>query len=313
MTKKEILTYICCPDCRGNLILKNKNLLCTRCQRKYSLNGDIPILLPDPMATDVKLSQKKWDEEYKKTVSRKELKLLKQNFQETYLESNMKYLRKNFRSFKNKNYLEIGCGPFFIGQELAKEGALVIGVDYSLNALRLAKFYLEHENIKNYFLVCGDITKMPFKDNVFDLLYGGGVIEHFKDTLGVVKENHRVLKKGGIAFNTVPYLNLGALTYRQMWGNIPNAPILKQLAEFIHIKILKGRRMIYGYEYSFTKGQLKKIFNSAGFRKANIEVEKLEVPLIFEYLKINLLRKLALLVANNVNLFWPGLYILAKK
>lgn len=265
------------------------------------------------MTKDVLLSQEKWDQEYKKSKDKKEILALKEGFKKIYLESNMKYIKKALNSYKNKLYLEIGCGPFFIGQELAKEGVTVVGIDYSVNALRLAKFYLEEEKITNYLLICGDVTKMPFKDNQFDLLYGGGVIEHFKDTVGVVKENHRVLKKGGVAFNTVPYLNLGSLTYRQMWGNIPNAPILKELAEFVHIRILKGKRMIFGYEYSFTKGQLRKIFNKAGFNNENIEVDKLEVPLLFEYLKNKFVRKAAIVVANNLEWFWPGLYILAKK
>ncbi len=313
MFKEEYVKFLCCPECRGNLVLKNKKLKCVKCQLDYPIVNNVPVLLPSSMAKDVKLSLEKWDDEYKKTVNKKELMGLKRGFQNTYLDSNMKYIKRNFASLKNKKYLEIGCGPFFVGQELAKMGSFVVGIDYSVNALRLAKFYLDEEKIKNYLLVCGDISKMPFKENTFDLLYGGGVIEHFKDTVGVVKENYRVLKAGGVAFNTVPYLNLGSLTYRQVWGNIPNAPVLKQIAEFVHIKIFKSRRMIYGYEYSFTKRQLRKIFKESGFKKSNIDVNRLEVPLLFEYFKFDILRKIARFVASSTDLFWPGLYILAKK
>lgn len=312
MFKKEYLSLLCCPDCRGSLDIKGKSLVCKSCENIYPLVGDIPILLPRSMTGDVKLSQKKWDEEYGKTVNKNEARKLKEGFKNTYLDSAMVYLDRIYKSFKNKKYLEIGCGPFFVGQELVKKGAFVVGIDYSMNALRLAKFYLNEEKINNYLLVCGDITKMPFKDNVFDLIYGGGVIEHFKDTVGVVKENKRVLKRGGVAFNTVPKLNLGSLTYRQVWGNIPNAPILRELAEFIHIKILKSRRMFYGYEYSFTDSHLKKIFIKAGFAKNNIEVGKYQVPLIFEYIKDRFLRKIAILIAQS-DLFWPATYIMSKK
>lgn len=313
MFNKDHLEFICCPECRGELIIKSKKLACKSCKNEYSLIDDIPILLSSSMANDVKLSQEKWDNEYKRTVSRKKMLALKKSFEDTYLGSTMTYLKKMFKSFKNKKYLEIGCGPLFIGQELAKKGMFVVGIDYSMNALKLAKFYLREEKINNYLLVCGDITKMPFRDNVFDLLYGGGVIEHFKDTLEVVKENFRVLKKGGIAFNTVPYLNLGSLTYRQVWGNIPNAPILKEIAEFIHVKLLKGKRMIYGYEYSFTKSQLLRIFLKSGFSKKNIEIDKFEVPLIFEYINIEFLRKIAIFLTTNFDFFWPVIYVKAKK
>src|SRR3989344_361333 len=312
MFKKELTSIICCPDCRGDLMLKNSSLFCKNCYRKFPIKYNIPILLPKSMNSDVKLSMGKWDTDYKKKIDKKRMRALKQSYEDTYYYSELSYLRKTVESFENIIYLEIGSGTFFLGQKLARMGAFVVGIDFSVNALHLAKFYLAEEKIKNYLLVCGDIAKMPFKDNVFDLLYGGGVIEHFKDTVGVVKENHRVLKKGGVAFNTVPYLNLGSLTYRQAWGNIPNAPILRNVAEFVHMKLLKGRRMIYGYEYSFTKSKLRKIFLKSGFSNHNIEIEKFEVPLLFEYITINLLKKIATFMANS-NLFWPVLYIKSKK
>lgn len=312
MLRKEFISYLCCPDCRGNLSLEDRHLICKKCQRQYPLIDEIPILLPLSMKDDVKLSQQKWEEEYKKTLNKNMMRKLKKGFASTYLNSTMKYMREIFGLFNNKKYLEIGCGPFFIGQELAKHGAFVVGIDYSLQALKLAKSYLKEEGIINYLLVCGDITKMPFKKNTFNFLYGGGVIEHFKDTVGIVKENFRVLKKGGVAFNTVPALNLGSLTYRQVWGNIPNAPVLKEIAEFIHVKILKGKHMVYGYEYSFTKRSLQKIFEKSGFKKRNIEIDRFEVPLVFEYIKVGVLKKLATIIARS-DLFWPVVYIKSIK
>lgn len=312
MFKKECIGFLCCPDCRGGLSLEDKHLICKKCERQYSLIEGIPILLPKSMPDDVKLSQQKWDLDYKVKIDKKNTLNLKKAYELTYLEPEFKYLGSIFKSVRNKKYLEIGCGTFFVGQKLAKQGMFAVGIDYSLNALRLAKFYLEQEGINNYFLVCGDITKMPFKDNSFHLIYGGGVIEHFKNTLQVVKENYRVLRKGGIAFNTVPQLNLGSLTYRQIWGNIPNAPILRELAEFIHLKLLKGSRMIYGYEYSFTKSKMTDIFRKARFLKKNIEVANFRVPLLFEYIKIPIVKKVAILLASS-NLFWPVIYIKAKK
>lgn len=313
MTIKTYLKFICCPECRGELIFKNKKLVCKSCKNKYPLMDDIPILFQKSMSGDIKLSQERWDADYRAKIHKKNTLNLKKAYESTYAKPEFKYIGSLYKSFKNKKYLEIGCGTFFVGQKLATLGTFVVGIDYSLNALRLAKSYLKEAGTTNYLLVCGDISKMPFKDNSFDLLYGGGVIEHFKDTVGVVKENYRVLKKSGVAFNTVPHLNLGSLTYRQVWGNIPNAPILKEIAEFIHLKLLKGRRMIYGYEYSFTKSQLYKIFIRSGFDEKNIEIKKFEVPLLFEYLKINLLKKTASFLASNIGFLWPVIYVKAKK
>lgn len=312
MLKKEFISILCCPDCKGDLIIKNKKLACGSCNNEYAVIEDIPILLSSHIAKDVLLSRDKWDLEYKRSVSQKDALKLKEGFKNTYLESHNVYFRRFFKSYKDKKYLEIGCGPFFMGQELGKLGANVVGIDYSINGLKLAKFHLENEKIENYLLVCGDIANMPFKDDVFDLLYGGGVIEHFKNTGEVVKENFRVLRKGGIAFNTVPYLNFGSFTYRQIWGNIPNVSVLREIFEFVHVRVLKGKYMTYGYEYSFTKSNLIKIFVKSGFLKKNLEVGRFEVPLLFDYIGNKFLKRVATIVASS-DLFWPGLYVQARK
>lgn len=312
MFKIEYLKFLCCPDCRGELELKSETLICKSCSNNYPIVESIPVLLPKSIADDVKMSREKWEKEYRRTIDKKKMTKLKNGFKKTYLDSAMKYFNKILKSLKAKRYLEIGSGPFFIGQELAKLGIFAVGIDYSLGATKLAQAYLKEEKIDNYLLVCGDITKMPFKDNVFDLLYGGGVIEHFKDTKSVVKENYRVLKRDGLAFNTVPCLNVGSLTYRQVWGNIPNVPVLRGIAEFVHVKLLKGKHMTYGYEYSFTKANLQKIFQNAGFRKENIEIERFEVPLIFEYIKSKILKNIATKIARS-DLFWPVVYIKSIK
>jgi len=136
------------------------------------------------------------------------------------------------------------------------------------------------------------------------------VIEHFRDTDAVVAEMYRVLKKGGICFNTVPQLNLGSLTYRQVWGNIPNFPILKQIAEFVHIKLLQKRYMRFGYELSFGKRALKRIFQKHGFER--VEIKKFRCYLSFRYLKFSWLKALAQKL-SRLELFNPMVFVVAKK
>jgi SAM-dependent methyltransferase len=46
-------------------------------------------------------------------------------------------------------------------------------------------------------VVCGDAAGLPFADESFDLVLSTQVIEHVPDDRALVKEAHRVLKKGG--------------------------------------------------------------------------------------------------------------------
>ena len=266
--------------------------------------------LPKDIPQDVRLSLEKWDNYYKEILQNKTYEAEKRAYDQVYLKDTLDQIFEYYHLRENDTYLEIGCGPMFLGQELAKRGLRVIGIDFSLSALVIAQKMLEERGLKNYLLIQTDIQSMPLREKTVDLIYGGGVIEHFRDTDAVVAEMYRVLKKGGICFNTVPQLNLGSLTYRQVWGNIPNFPILKQIAEFVHIKLLQKRYMRFGYELSFGKRALKRIFQKHGFER--VEIKKFRCYLSFRYLKFSWLKALAQKL-SRLELFNPMVFVVAKK
>ncbi|MFW9940274.1 MAG: class I SAM-dependent methyltransferase [Candidatus Thorarchaeota archaeon] len=53
--------------------------------------------------------------------------------------------------------------------------------------------------------LCGDIMKLPYRDNSFDFLTALDVIEHIKDDECVISEISRVVKNNGIVVITVPH------------------------------------------------------------------------------------------------------------
>jgi len=53
--------------------------------------------------------------------------------------------------------------------------------------------------------LCGDITKLPYRNNSFDILFALDTLEHIRDDKLAISEISRILKKGGLAFITVPH------------------------------------------------------------------------------------------------------------
>ena len=273
--------------------------------------SNVVVLKSGYNSDDTVLSAGKWNEFYNRQIRSEDPKEIERIYLEDNFSNVYSQLVKESGTLNNKVFLEIGCGPFILGQFLAKECKLVIGVDFSDSALEMAQKMMKEKEIRNYLLIKSDIRKMPIKSGCVDILYGGGVLEHFKETQSAVNEFYRVLKSGGIAFNTVPALNLGSLTYRQVWGNIPSFPVLKQLAELIHIKLLGARHMVFGYELSFSARELTSIHRKAGFIK--VTVDKFKTKLLFNFIPGKTLKNIFIWVANNIRLFWPMYKVVAEK
>lgn len=305
----DYIEYLQCLKCGQGLEESKKIFVCRKCKSTYEVfDSQIVDMMPE-VTPDIKLSVKKWNEFYEKQLVSGSYKREYELYKKNHLNDVICQIEKEF-NYKSKVYLEIGCGPFFLGQNLASDCSFVIGVDFCSSALKIAKKMMDEKGIKNYLLIQGDVTNLPIKSSFVDLVYGGGVIEHFEDTQKCVNELYRVLRSDGVSFNTVPYLNVGSLTYRQVWGNIPNVPVLKQLAELVHIKILKEKHMIFGYEMSFLGGTLKKIHKKAGFKKT--AVKNFEVKMSFDFIPKSLKTPFVWL-AKSSRLFWPMVKVIAKK
>lgn len=164
-------------------------------------------------------------------------------------------------------YLEIGCWPAYIGEYLMVNfDSYFIGVDFNYARLQALKRYFEKKGYKKYLLICADINYIPIKDNSVDYIYGGGVIEHLKNTPRIINEIFRVLKFGGVSYNTVPALNFWWLT--RFYNTVPDLPLVKDLFEIAIFKIFKGKVMEkhHGYQQAFTQSRLKKLHAAAGFK-----------------------------------------------
>ena len=96
----------------------------------------------------------------------------------------------------------MGCGTGRHCVYLARNKFVVIGVDASETALRMAKRWVRKERLSSVTFVRGTMASLPFGKNCFDAVIGISVIHHAMkvDILKTAAEIYRTLKKGGILF-----------------------------------------------------------------------------------------------------------------
>ena len=103
--------------------------------------------------------------------------------------------------------LDLGCGDGAVSKWLLDRGYPITSLDFNELALSKART----RGLPNVLL--GDAEKpLPFADETFDLVFWGDVIEHVFDSEGVLREIHRVLKKGGEIVMSCP--NVSYLRFR---------------------------------------------------------------------------------------------------
>ena len=120
---------------------------------------------------------------------------------QTILEKgNKNFLANQFKKFigHKKNVLEVGCGTgqlsiyFSIGTNNN-----IVGLDPTIESLKLAKNFSDKNNITNIKFVNADIFDDVLSDNYFDLIWCNGVLHHTKDPYGAFEILVKSLKKEG--------------------------------------------------------------------------------------------------------------------
>jgi len=120
---------------------------------------------------------------------------------QTILEKgNNNFLANQFKKFigHQKNVLEVGCGTgqlsiyFSIGANNN-----IVGLDPTIESLKLAKNFSDKNNITNIKFVNADIFDDVLSDNYFDLIWCNGVLHHTKDPYGAFEILVKSLKKEG--------------------------------------------------------------------------------------------------------------------
>lgn len=142
--------------------------------------------------------------------------------------------------------LEIGGCFSYASFKFAQKGCEVVSIDIS-NYLKVANLFARSTYFDRVF---SDMHKMPFVDNVFDIVFGSAVLHHSKDLTSSFSEIHRVLAPGG----KLVLINESA----------------RGVFEKVHPVFEKKEKQGYA-DTSYTLPEWKKGAKKAGFEKVKLE------------------------------------------
>jgi len=122
-------------------------------------------------------------------------------------------------SWKSKKVLDVGCGTGFFAFKAAKKGANVLGIDFSKEAIAIAKKKYTLRNLKFENL---DVKKITGK---YDIIVSIGTLEHMKNPLHTLKLLKNYLNPSGKIIVTSPnWTNPRGYILLTLWF-LFNAPI----------------------------------------------------------------------------------------
>jgi ubiquinone/menaquinone biosynthesis C-methylase UbiE len=122
----------------------------------------------------------------------------------------IQWLRRRMPLQPHARVLEVGCGRGAGAGLILKEfqPRTVHAMDLDLEMIKRAVHYLPSRYKDLIFLHAGDVTQLPYRDGLFDAVFGFGVLHHVPDWRRGMAEIARVLKTGGHYFMEELYPSL---------------------------------------------------------------------------------------------------------
>lgn len=217
------MTFIVCPQCRGDLARQHDSFECRACAKSYPVREEIPQFDEPAVRTGAgeatesndgggSRDQRRgyWDRGWQARFMSDHAFLNELRTRAdwvAYLEREKEILGKDRHvsvieasrgTIQGKVLLDIGCGAGTSGAMFGYSGAQYIGLDHSPHA---AMYTLRHLRAVRGegFTLQSNAEALPLRDGCIDVVYSNGVLHHTPNFSTAMDEAYRVLKPGGRA------------------------------------------------------------------------------------------------------------------
>lgn len=182
----------------------------------------------------------------------------------------------NSFSIKGNYYLDIGVGNGDFSLKISNQVNAIekFGVDISVNAVNVTK----NKGIKTSQVDLSN-EKLPFSDNIFDLITCIDVIEHLTNSDNLLSESFRILKPGGYFLVSSPNIGSWISILSLILGYLPppyevsfKYRVGKPFGKKIDIPLAEKP---IGHIKPYNLKALKEHLNAVGFEVVTVESTKL--------------------------------------
>lgn len=146
---------------------------------------------------------------------------------------------------KDSHVLELGCGTAIDSCILSKRYPDIYfsGIDITRGSLVVSR-RVSAQMGEKLSLLQGDVFRLPFRADSIQLIFHQGLVEHFRDPDGMMKEQARVLVPGGWSVISVPQTFAGYTVMKK--------------------RRIRAETWPWGWETSYTAGGLISLGRSVG-------------------------------------------------
>ena len=211
----EMIHFLVCPQCRGDLVRESVSFACRKCNREYPVSEGIAQFdsrrSSGPRSNSAEARsdrQTYWDQGWEARYRADHATLAELKTSAEWMgyvarecvraHRHVSQVEAGRQVVEGRVVLDIGCGGGNSSAIFGSFGANYIGVDHSPHAAMYALRHLKAVG-GNGFTVQGNAESLPIRDESIDVVYSNGVLHHTPNFSTAMDEAYRVLKPGGKA------------------------------------------------------------------------------------------------------------------
>lgn len=248
-----LLEMLACPDCGGELTLKQNKLVCKLCNHAFDVKHKIPLLYTADVDMvhfneEINLAEMMQNpsETTKSKVSSEQWRISKAEFWNVIAS----------RIDLHCSILNVGCGFDTHFTEYQDQGVFV-NFDIVQSTLQTLS-----EKYGAKYCVAGDINALPYRNGVFDVVVCIDILHHMENDLRkYISLISRILKPGGFLFVEEP----NAWAMFQFPKSIFLPKFIHRKLRSLHHRLLHSDHKPADYEFPISVFKMRRVLSQNGF------------------------------------------------